>query len=408
MFFIGTFSIVNITPELCIRCRGTKYLCGLTYCPLMVRLSISKVNTTEVYGSSPPSVFVGRFNYPKVNIYPATPPIRGDTKNFEDPKFWMKIDLNEFLRLRLSIVRGGEKVDVNKAQDPDRFLLDIQSIALSLKPADIDLKLVKPPRGGEVNDDTPPLGPSAPLRKLEIVHLQPPPKVAENVYQDTDLKAVEAVITLYKSSIDVEDIAKLLSVGTLGVRRRLVPTRWSITAVDTMISNYLVEKIKQYDTIDKVEVYVREFKKNLFIAILLPQKWSFEWGEAWFPGSTWNKFGNDVGVEVDYEGYYGRKDYPEIGGCYYASRVGVAEYLERRKRQATAILWREIYSGFDLPIGVWFVRENIRDLFKIKPITFDTLDQALDYLKGMLKVNINRWISKSGLVKRTTIDKWLR
>lgn len=373
----------------------------------MVKLSVPKIESTDIYGSSPPSIFVGRFNYPKVNVYPSAPPIVGDTRDFEDPKHWLKIDLNEFLKMRLSLVRGGIKMDVNSAQNPNRLLIDIHSIVLPLRPVDINLELKKPPKGGELSEDLPPLGPSAPLKALEISRLPSPSRLVERIYQDDDLKAMDGIIELYNNNIDVEDIARLLSVGMLGVKRKLVPTRWSITAVDTTVSNYLVEKIKQYDTIDKVEVYVRSFKKNLFIAILIPQKWSFEWGEAWYPGSTWNKFGNDVGIEVDYEGYNGRKDYPEIGGCYYASRVGVAEYLAKRKRQATAILFREIYSGFDLPMGVWFVRENIRELFKAKPMIFDTLDQALEYLKGVLKTDINLWRAKSGLLKRETIDKWM-
>ncbi|WP_338598167.1 Nre family DNA repair protein [Sulfolobus tengchongensis] len=396
-----------IRPELCIRCRGAKYLCGLSYCPIIVTTRIRKINTTEVLGSSPPTVFVGRYNYPKITIYPSSPPVIGDTSKFEDPKYWLTSDLNEFLSMRLSLVRGGIRYHRDAAKQPDRLLIDIQSITIASRPVDLDLVLKKPPSGGILDDSLPPLGPSAPLEKLEINTLPPPLKVTEKVYGDSDMKAKDGIMMLYKSGLDVEKIAKILSVGGLGIDRKLVPTRWSITAIDKIVSDSLIEKIKNYETIDKIEVYYRQFNKNLFVAFLLPKKWSFEWGEAWFPGSTWNKWGNYVNVEIDNEGYEGRTEYPEIGGCYYASRLGTAEFLEKRKRQATAILWREIYSGFNLPVGVWFVRENVREMFKQKPFLFDDITSALAFAESLLKVDIKKWLRHS-MLSYNTIDKWLK
>ena len=54
-------------------------------------------------------------------------------------------------------------------------------------------------------------------------------------------------------------------------------------------------------------------------------------------------------------GIPGRRDYPAIGGCYYASRLAVLEALRSIRRLAAVITWREIYEGFDLPVGVWDV-----------------------------------------------------
>ncbi|MEM0173187.1 MAG: Nre family DNA repair protein, partial [Sulfolobaceae archaeon] len=361
----------------------------------------------KVYGSSPPTVFVGRNSYPKIFVYPSTPPVLGDTSHYEDPKFWLNSSLNDFLSIRLSLIRGGIKYHVDSAKNPDKLLLDIQTLAISSRPTTVELSLRSSPSGRILDENLPPLGPSAPLEKLRIDDLAPPLKIVERVYTDDDLKAKEGIITLYNHGVDVEKIAKILSVGGLGVRRRLVPTRWSITAVDKTVSDDLVRKIRQYESIDKIEVYVRSFRNNLFLGILLPGYWSFEWGEAWFPGSTWNKWGNNVEIEIDNEGYRGREDYPEIGGCYYASRLAAAEFLLSRRRQAVTILWREIYEGFYLPIGVWFVRENIRELFKQKPRTFDRVEDALSFVRGIMRSDINLWLKKS-LLSREDITRWLK
>ncbi len=395
---------MDIDPRLCILCRGTKYLCGLTYCPVFIRRKISLKIPKDLDGSSPPSVFVGRLGYPKVNVFASSPPVKGDTSIYEDSKKWLNINLDEFLTLRLSMARGGEKFRVNDANNPPKLLDEIKALSLSPSPAEVEMKFKYEPRNAIFDEDHPPLGPSAPVENIRIGTLPPPEKPVEKVFQDKDLKSSEGIIYLYKLGFDVERISRILSVGNMGVKRRLVPTRWSITAVDKIVSDNLVNGIKKYDSINKIEVYTREFNRNLFVAILLPRSWSFEWGEAWFPGSTWNKFGKDIGIEVDNEGYFGRKDYPAIGGCYYASRLAVSEFLLSRKRQATAILWREIYSGFNLPVGVWFVRENVRELFKTKPKVFDSLEDALISIK--LKSGLNSWIKRSS-IKRETIERWL-
>jgi hypothetical protein len=90
------------------------------------------------------------------------------------------------------------------------------------------------------------------------------------------LRAREGILKLYFNGINIDKISKLLSVGVLGRKRRLVPTRWAIIATDKIISDFIIYKIKNNETIDKIEVYLLEHKRNLFLAILFPEKWSFE------------------------------------------------------------------------------------------------------------------------------------
>ena len=42
-----------------------------------------------ISGSSPPSVFVGSYGYPKVGVGPMVPPIHGDTSVFDIPEQWV-------------------------------------------------------------------------------------------------------------------------------------------------------------------------------------------------------------------------------------------------------------------------------------------------------------------------------
>ena len=48
--------------------------------------TLEKVAGNEIYGSSPPDIFVGRFGYPNVNIGPLVPPELGDTSIMGSPE----------------------------------------------------------------------------------------------------------------------------------------------------------------------------------------------------------------------------------------------------------------------------------------------------------------------------------
>lgn len=396
--------MVRIPPSLCVKCRGAKMLCGLSYCPVSIVDRVKKVYTfrgNSISGSSPPSLFVGRYGYPKINIYPSTPPFSGDTGYLEDESKWLSQDLNDFISGRLSLLRGGVKVSVDAASNPDYRLQEIQVSSLSSTPVDVEMTVEKSFRDNVVLDENiTPMGPSSPLKSIKFGNYHIDSRI-EKLYYDRDLKATDGVISLYDRGMGINGISKALSAGSLGTgkRRRIVPTRWSITATDKAISDRLVDEIKDYKEIDSFEVYIRKTGGNLFVAILAPGQWMFEWGESWFPGSTWNSFGSSVEIELDYEGYHGRKTYPEIGGCYYSSRLAVAEKYRNMKRTGSAMLWREIYPGFNLPVGVWYVRENVRELFRSKPERFDTVNDAVKYVSRFTAVDIKAWKAKSNNLK---------
>jgi len=377
----------------CIQCRG-RMLCSLKTCPLLPAFRPALKLSEELFGSSPPSIFVGRYGYPKVRVSPALPPLTGDTTIYDTPEMWSGLPVEKILEFRYSLVMGRFEVDVRKG-------IDIaQELALFDKPVEVEMKFERPPKPRTSFDEVlPPFGPSAPAREVRICSTPSPPRAVERVYYDTDMKAVEAMQYLYEKGIAVSHIQKLLSAGTLGVERKLVPTRWAITAVDDTISKKMIKEIKHYEIIDRYRVFSLKESNNLFTAILIPSPWSYEWGEAWFPDTTWNRT-RKIGVLTDSEGFFGRKTYAKLGGCYYSARLATAEYLRRIRRQATAVVWREIYPGFKVPIGVWFVREMLRKMYSGRFKEFDSLDEALNYVSSLSALGVEKWIGASNLIKQ--------
>ena len=114
------------------------------------------------------------------------------------------------------------------------------------------------------------------------------------MYSDNTVKANDAVIDLYINGIEISQINKVLSLGMLGRKnkRHLVPTRWSISATDDIISSHLVKKIELFQSIDKFEVIRYNHFSNYYSIIFIPSDiWSFEMVEAWYDqNNNANKF----------------------------------------------------------------------------------------------------------------------
>jgi len=244
------------------------------------------------------------------------------------------------------------------------------------------------------------------LKSFRTTHVSVDKRI-EKAYYDRDLKAADAFWELYSKGVLVTRIQRALSIGMFGVgqRRKLVPTRWSITAVDSGLSLRLVDEIKQYETIDEYRVYSFRNLDNIFVAILMPERWSFEWIEAWFPKTTWNVDGTAPALMGDYESYGGRTTYASVGGCYYSTRLAVAERLSVERRQASALVLREIHPGYIVPVGVWNVRESVRSTLKTQPAKFDTLQKALVYASSKLTIPLRKWIENSVMLKQALFQK---
>jgi DNA repair protein NreA len=394
---------------MCLACRGAKLLCGKSRCPILAKAEGFSRHAEKLYssdvisGSSPPGVFVGRFGYPKVFIGPMVPAIHGDTEFLDTPEMWKGKTIEEIVDYRYSLVRGCFKANIHDAVKGSALIDTLQEISMASKPAESDLFLEKKPvQRITFSENSQPFGPSAPLKQFKPSGNISVDSRMEKAYYDRDLKASDAVFELYRNGVLFSKIEKAFSVGVFGEkkRRKLVPTRWSITAVDSNLSLRLIDEIKDYDEIDDFRVFHSENLDNVYIGILTPEKWKYEWIEAWHSGTAWNKFGAKPEMIGDYEGYYGRKTYAKPGGCYYTTRFAVTEYLSKERRQSGAIMLREIHPGYILPVGVWNVRESIRSLLMTKYKAFDTMDDALRYACTFFSIPKAGWIANSELLRQ--------
>ena len=398
--------------SLCVLCKGARNLCGKTRCPIMVKVnsylkSVPLLSSEDIDGASPPSVFIGRIGYPNVYVGPLVPPIHEDTSLFDLPEQWFGKSIDEIVGFRSLLVRGKHRVNVNEFGQAGKIMEQTRDLALADDSVDIELNLTKKPRGSIfVDDEVQPFGPSAPIRDLHVGNVRFDHRV-EKAYYDTDLKATQAVRELYSRGVLVSKIQKAFSVGAFGVekKRRLVPTRWSITAVDDIISKNLMAQVKTFPEINEYRVYESVYLDNFFEILMIPAAWSYESMEAWYPGTTWNPNGTEVIIYSDSEGNNGRTTYAQIGGCYYSARLATCELLVKERRQATVIVLREARPGYIMPIGVWQVRENVRNAMRQKPCEFKTLNDSLRFISGRFEIPMHQWIVQGKLLRQALFQK---
>jgi hypothetical protein len=377
----------------CRVCQGDIKRCRLSICPYLDRvrawfLDRRDLRTTNLFGASPPSAFVGSWGYPKVLVGPLVPPVRDeDTSILDATESWLSYDLAEILRFRLSLVRGKAPRRVAEARVPDSILATVQEGAMASKPIDTEMWFAKKPAlVSPFSARAPPSGPSADLTKVELASNPSVPRRVDDLVADTDLRAGEAVADLYDHGITQSQITRIFSVGLLGTkeRRKLVPTEWSITAVDDILAKALVDEVRGNPWISEFEVTSATGLANTVSILLFPQAFMFEGLEAW------NLASNPTPIQ-DHEFAGGRTTYPDrIAGAYHATRLPVLEHLAARRRQAGAIVCMEVYDDW-VPLGVWRYRELARAALAKKPSRFPTFEEAEAALGQRLRLPLANW-----------------
>ena len=378
--------------------------------------SVKLKNISKLDTISPPSVFIGsKLKYPNVNVGILSPIEKEENAwMFDAPDYWAKEDfkVGEVVKLRDNLLNSRFKSNVYSARLNDKFVEIAKEIATASKPVDVEIELKKKMYFAREKDKV--LlhqGLKAPLKSAKIVSNVKVDWAVDKVMND-EIKSSEGLGFLYKKGFTENVLSKILSVGVLGLKKdkKMVPTRWSITATDDTISKQLLEKIRDYKWIENYELFFGEFMGNQYLIMMFPGVWSYELFELYYPGSSWN-LGTEMKASTDDEGFYGRKTYASncVGG-YYAARLPITKYLDEIKRQASVLVIRLETPSYWAALGVWVVRESVKKAMK-KNMKFDSREELLDGMKKVAKIKYDFdsdfILSRSKLLKRIKTEKTL-
>ena len=377
---------------------------------LTERIKMSSVDVgKDLDGSTPPSVFIGRWSYPKVYAGPMMVPQLGDTYIMDSPEQWIANNKSQedIITYRMNLVRGKQLIDIKDVENP--FVEKLQDISLASKSIDSEATFGSKPVGASFNEEITPHGPSAIIEKFDIDAVRWDKQLEKSFY-DTDLKARDAVMNLHNKDVPFSAMQKAFSVGAFGLKknRKLVPTRWSITACDSTIADSLLKEVRHYPIMDSHRVYEFSSLNNYYAIILTPTEWQYEWFEAFI-----KVLGGEEMMFSDYETNSNKTEYSCVGGCYYSAKMAVLDKLAKLKLQSGVIILREAYSGY-VPLGVFNVRENIKFAMNGDYKEFESLKEALVYCGTKLQIPISKYVKQSNLLKellhskQTTLDNFFK
>jgi hypothetical protein len=371
----------------CSSCKAKKNLCGLGYCPIISNLRQISPPIRNISGNNetntPPGIFVGNHGYPSVLAGP-TALFQSDLFDYGKDKFGLGIE--KVISLNSNVYRTASRMNVKTTENG--FQSYILESASSTRSFEISFNANSfTHHGFERGDffDTP-VGPTAMVSNLKVVGNPKIPRIVDYIHEDPTLKASSSIYKLFRDGFEPEYLQNILAGGIVGVKaeRKMVPTRWSITATDDIIFKQIKKEIIYQPWISEIETYQISYLGNNFQIILLPGPFSFEMHEQWNRGSLWGQ----GSVAIDYEGPEGRKKYADaITGAYYAARLSVVRYLKSIGKQASVIVLRTIGSEYFSPLGVWVIRSSVREAFHGNRIKFNTLEELMKDLSLEIPLN---------------------
>jgi len=386
------------------------------FCPLHTSassfFSSNRISNKQEFSGPSPAPFIGRFGYPCVNVgFLSVPyPIK-DAELYDAPRHWANegYTIPQIINLRSFLLHSRKKSSV---YHPERFVSLIQEVGTASKPFEIEISLKnRPVFKTTFFKYASPVGPQAEFQLARATENPVVHRHVDKVVCDGDLPAKEAIHYLYQMGHGEGEISKVLSVGAIGIQkqRRLVPTRYSITATDDQIGGYLLSSVKDFQE-DDYEAFFGGYLGNYFLVLFFSQPWSFELFEIYLPKD--HKTNNTISYTTDFESFYNRKTYArETVGGYYACRLAVLEHLFKKRRQAGALVLRFITEDYTSPLGVFVVREaSRRALLGLQKWSFSSKEELILFGEGFcqreLKVPIEILLKSSKLISQRTIGEY--
>ncbi len=378
--------------------------------PWIKDIKIKAINIVdkEFLGTTPPTVFVGSKLWPKANVGVLSPiDDKAEAHKYDDYYYWHQqgYPIQKIVELRSNLINARSERHILDVRTSNKFLQLAQEIAMTQKPVTIDVELKKKLKANiQLDQIHLPFGPVGDIHKIQATENITIKPMIERVFNDTDLKAVDALHYLHDKGVTEHALSQLLSIGTLGIKhnRKLVPTRWSITATHDMLGKDLIKEIKHHLVIDMYRLYFGNYFGNHYLIFLFPNVWGYELFESSMPDKLTNK-DQKLYTATDSETYSGRKGYADntVGG-YYCARLSLLEHLHKHKIQASALLLRFVTSEYSMPLGVWVTGSATTTALQSQEYTFANRKDMLAFARTLVLqrfgYNIDNLLTQSKLL----------
>jgi hypothetical protein len=351
----------------------------------------------DINGYTPPSNLISSINYPKLSLGVLTS-YNENIEIYDNPIYWAKnnIDVEEIIKSRISLINAKKIVDANLPRKNDKLYNEILDSMLSVKSINLEIHFNKISENMKISKIIGLYGYSGIIDKIKI---NENPKIPNEIYKIEEMKAEDSIYYLYKSGMSDYYLSRLFSMGFFGykINKKLVPSKWAITAVHEILEKKIKEEIKDYSKInDKYYLFYYSLYGNDFYGVFFPGNGNCELIETLIPGSVYN-------LDSKYS-IIGRDD--ESGG-YSALKLSFAEFMRNYKMVGNLVVFRFVTKEYKIPLGVWVVREGTKYMLNNLIEKFDNYNELIEYLnnKFMNKYNVSVYKLRkySNLLKQKSI-----
>ncbi|MFA5797576.1 MAG: hypothetical protein WC916_06115 [Candidatus Woesearchaeota archaeon] len=365
---------MHVTPTICSRC-GNKIIHRQCYCILRDKIKIQQEfneKAKKEFSGENYNVFVGRFGYPNINVGLLNTNEMIKEDDADNPHLWAdnNYQIEDVITKRSNLINSNFKTQIKGFKE--RYTELAREISLAKEPVDTEIRLEKKPQFSlTLHQEAAPHGPKVNLEFARATENIKIPQKVDKIVND-DLKASEGLQVLSDKGFDEHYLTKIFSTGNLGLKgnKKLVPTRWSITAVDDTLGKGLIEEIKDFKS-GEYCAYFSGYLGNYYLILCFPETWSYELFEISVSSGEYS---------TDHEWYGGRKNYAtDTVGGYYAARLSILQRLQQEKRQSAILALRFITDEYWAPLGVWVVRESSKKSMMSTPIYFSSMDEMMQH-----------------------------
>ncbi len=351
--------------------------------------------SSEFFGSTPPSALVSCVSYPKLSLGILV----SEEEVPDNPLMWneREYSIEDLLELRLSLVNARAIVSSSFPRTGNGFYEKILESEMSTKSVDLEVRFKKIQRSPFISRFLPFYGLKGWIRGVRIADNPKIPRIVEKILDD-GLKTEKAVQILYKKGFSDYYISRLFSLGVFGepLNKKLVPSKWSITATHKILISKIEQEIAEYDTFNSCFLFEKKFYGNHFYVIVFPGSLSFELLEAILPGSAYNLCYNFT--------LFGKDD---VSGGYYAAKLSFYEFLSRVRRSGSCIVIRVVTKEYKVPLGVWVVREGVKRAFDNVIGKYNSLSEVFEILQKKLErynIPLRKLKNHSGVMRQRTLS----
>ncbi|MFW9921114.1 MAG: hypothetical protein ACFFED_16045 [Candidatus Thorarchaeota archaeon] len=343
----------------------------------------------------PPGITVETAKYPILmsGILASTQPAEF-LSIYDHPTAWRGLDREAIISMRRQLYRFLVPTDA-RSLVPKDVVESLQQIALSVSPVAIGVEApTLPPRRLHSFPGQLPMGSDILVKSFDIRSEPEISRVAQKISQK-DIPASEAICQLFDYDYALEQIARLLAVGLLGMHkhRKLVPIKNAFKiSIDSYIDNALLD-LSEKPSSSTIRIHQSSLFGDSFIVVSAPGEPRVDYFQMEISQDRVQRHHSIESV------HYGSSN---AKASLYASHARFSSYQEmmRQNESSHVFVFHLNRDNRNSTFGPWIARAGVQEAYCGEGVEIDSIANFEIILDALLYPKLPIWAEGTPLLKR--------